>query len=147
MDLRDASRSLWSALQTLGAVDSLPSMLAGLSAEIVRRTEPLLARPMNRCDKILRIFRVSRGGVRIRDVAESLGTTERTIHREASAAVGLPPKVLCRLHRLQHFRSEVRAAPQRTLAAHALAAGFADQAHLHRECRRLAGAAPTELLR
>lgn len=53
------------------------------------------------------------------------------------------PKTLQRVLRFQRF---MRAAPRVELAGAAALAGYADQSHLSRETRRLAGMSPRELV-
>jgi AraC-like DNA-binding protein len=118
-----------------------------LTRQIAGLAHSHLAEPVDRCDAALRLIRACHGGVRIRDVAASLGVTERTVHRDVLAATGLAPKELCQILRLQYFLQLARSAPSNGLAADALTAGYSDQAHLSRECRRLAGATPSGLLR
>jgi AraC-like DNA-binding protein len=75
-----------------------------------------------------------------------IGVGERQLRRRFHDAVGYGPKTLQRVLRFQRF---LRLAARRDddLAALAFAAGYADQAHLTRECRRLAGLPPAALLR
>jgi AraC-like DNA-binding protein len=77
-------------------------------------------------------------------LAERAGITERHLHRRFVAAVGYGPKLLQRVLRFQAFLAACGdAAPG--LAELAVEAGYADQAHLGRETRALAGLTPTEL--
>src|SRR4051794_393922 len=81
-----------------------------------------------------------------------LSISERQLRRRCRAAVGVGPKELQRMLRLQGFIARVQAsvdqqdASEVDLARWAVEAGYHDQAHLSRECRRLAGAPPGELL-
>jgi AraC-like DNA-binding protein len=62
------------------------------------------------------------------------------------AAVGYGPKTLHRIFRLRRFLAlSRRPADSGSLAALALEAGYADQAHLGRECSELAGVSPSRL--
>jgi transcriptional regulator GlxA family with amidase domain len=70
--------------------------------------------------------------------------SERQLRRRFLDAVGYGPKTLARVLRFQHFL-QLGSGPG-DLARLAFAAGYADQAHLTRECRRLAGRTPAELL-
>jgi AraC-like DNA-binding protein len=65
-----------------------------------------------------------------------------TVFREA---VGLGPKVYCRVERLQDALA--RAAAGGPWSEVALAAGYSDQAHLVREFREIAGLSPGEYRR
>ncbi|GAA4028843.1 helix-turn-helix transcriptional regulator [Allokutzneria multivorans] len=72
-----------------------------------------------------------------------LGITDRQLRRRVVAAVGYGPKALHRVLRLQRtLRMETRGG----LAELAVAAGFADQAHLSREVRSLTGRTPSAYL-
>lgn len=78
-------------------------------------------------------------------LAQRLGVSERQLHRRCTAAVGYGPKLLDRVLR---FRRALALAGTATgLAELAARAGYADQAHLSRECRRLAGRTPSDLFK
>jgi AraC-like DNA-binding protein len=93
---------------------------------------------------------------RAEDVAllgPSLHISQRQLRRRCHAAVGLAPKTLHRILRFQQFlalaqhaMAQGRAPTGDGLAALAAEAGYADQAHLSRECRRLTGLTPTGFL-
>jgi hypothetical protein len=85
-------------------------------------------------------LRLAAPGARVS--ALDLGVSERQLRRRFAEAVGYGPKTLARVLRFQRF---LALAPG-DLSRLALDAGFADQAHLTRECRRLAGRTPSELL-
>ena len=82
--------------------------------------------------------------------ADELGVTQRQLRRACTAATGLVPKVL---HRMVRFQDALALAQSRLaggrpatgdgLAALAEHAGYADQAHLTRECLRLTGLSPS----
>lgn len=82
-------------------------------------------------------------GSRIPDVAEAAGLSERQLHRRSLQAFGYGPKVLARILRLDRALGRVRAG----VAFADAAEDYADQAHLAREVRRLAGASLTQLTR
>ena len=69
----------------------------------------------------------------------------RTLQRWFAAHVSLPPRRYLRLLRFQ--RAFETAPGQPSLAGHAAEQGFADQAHMAREFRELAGAPATEVRR
>jgi AraC-like DNA-binding protein len=75
---------------------------------------------------------------------EALGIGDRQLRRRFADAVGYGPKTLERILRFQRFLALARG--ERDLARLALEAGYADQAHLTRECSRLAGLPPAALL-
>ncbi|MGY1644128.1 DUF6597 domain-containing transcriptional factor [Geodermatophilus sp. SYSU D00703] len=85
---------------------------------------------------------LARPQARVAAVAAELGVTERRLHRRTLAAVGYGPKVLARVERL----ARLRALPDGDLAGRALAAGYASQAHMTDEVRRLTGSTPVRFL-
>jgi AraC-like DNA-binding protein len=86
---------------------------------------------------------------RAEDIAAELALSPRQLRRRCQAAVGYGPKTLQRVLRFRRFVSRVDAAPSSRLDLAALAAdaGYADQAHLTRECAQLSGLTPAALAR
>lgn len=83
-------------------------------------------------------------GRTVAEVARTLALSERQLHRHCRDAFGYGPKTLARVLRMQRA---LRLARQDTpLAQVAAEAGYADQAHLSREVRALAGVPVTKLL-
>jgi AraC-like DNA-binding protein len=81
-------------------------------------------------------------------VAAEVGLSERQFRRRCQAAVGYGPKTLQRVLRFQRFVRLLDAAPAPPdLAAVAARVGYADQAHLSRECTGLSGLTPANLAR
>lgn len=76
--------------------------------------------------------------------ADELGLGARQLHRRSLTAFGYGPKTLARVLRLQ--RALVLAREGVPFAETALRAGFADQAHLARDVRELAGSTLGELV-
>jgi AraC-like DNA-binding protein len=85
-------------------------------------------------------------GARVAGLGAELGISERQLRRRFADAVGYGPKTLARILRFQRFLLLAREEAGGDLAGLAFAAGYADQAHLTRECRRLAGRTPAELV-
>jgi AraC-like DNA-binding protein len=90
--------------------------------------------------------------VRAEDVAAEVGLSMRQLRRRCHAVVGYGPKTLQRVLRFRRFVARLDAGLLRGQDAHDLAAlaaqaGYADQAHLTRECRALAGLTPGALAR
>jgi AraC-like DNA-binding protein len=89
-------------------------------------------------------------------LAHAVGLSERQLRRRFEAAVGYGPATLVRILRFQRFLrlanpptlpdASADAPPAPSLARLAADAGYADQAHLAREVRRLAGLPPSALL-
>jgi AraC-like DNA-binding protein len=93
----------------------------------------------------------TRGGIRIGSLAEQLGCSRKHLRQRFLEQVGTPAKQLAQLLRFNHVVGRLRTlpslAPERHLAALALACGYADHAHLSREFRRFSGWTPSEYQR
>lgn len=81
----------------------------------------------------------------VRSASTELSVGERRLLRHCQNAVGYGPKTLERVLRFQ--RAISLASRCESLGMLAAVAGYADQAHLTRECRRLAGLTPSDLFK
>ena len=82
-------------------------------------------------------------------MASELALSERQLQRRFRESVGYGPKTLQRILRFRRFLGELgrgRDGPG-GLAGIAASTGYADQAHLTRESRELAGSSPAQLER
>lgn len=131
--------SLWrqaaSLTDALAAAHPAARLRLLTEAVLHRRAEPdpLIGAAMRR---------IVAPGARIAVVASDLGVSERQLHRRVTAAVGYSPKVLARVARLRRLV----ALPAGPLADRAFAAGYASQAHMNDEVRRLTGLTPVRFL-
>jgi AraC-like DNA-binding protein len=92
------------------------------------------------------VLAVARGAAAgVPDLGRALGLGERQLRRRFDDEVGYGPAMLRRVLRLQRFLTLDERHPGASLARLAAEAGYADQAHLARDCRALAGAAPSAL--
>jgi hypothetical protein len=139
---RAAARPLAERLE--GGDGSL-AWLAALEDAVLARAREAPAPDPGVASAVARIAAQVGGG--LRSVPSAAEPGERQLRRRFVAAVGYGPKRFARVLRLQRFLGLARrdAAP-RGLAALALAAGYADQSHLSRDCAELAGATPSALL-
>ncbi|CAL9613634.1 helix-turn-helix transcriptional regulator [Streptomyces sp. R1] len=94
---------------------------------------------------LVRVVAALDAGRPVAATADALGIGARTLHRRSLAAFGYGPKTLARVRRLQ--RALALARDGTPLAETAARTGYADQAHLARDVRELAGVTPGELLR
>lgn len=78
-------------------------------------------------------------------LARRLDMAPRTLRRHVGAALGTGPKQALRIQRVQRFLRLRERLPQLPLADLAAGLGYADQAHMTREVRALAGAPPGAL--
>lgn len=76
----------------------------------------------------------------------ALEMSERTLRRRFDESFGYGPKTLDRILRYQRFL-RLASSPSGSTAIQAVEAGYADQAHLIRESRRLTGRTPHRMLR
>ena len=79
----------------------------------------------------------------VRRVVNESGYSHRRFIEVFRAAVGLGPKLYCRVLRFQGALDLVAARPEAALVDVALEAGYSDQPHFQREFRELAGVSPT----
>lgn len=133
-------------------VDSL-RQLGSDEARIARiddflRSRAARSRPAPRLVRAaLCLLRQHGGQLPVRALQVELGTSERTLERAFKQATGLSVKAMARIMRLHSVLSRIAHAPVRSLADLANEFGFADQAHLNREFRQLAGLSPGVFVR
>ena len=86
--------------------------------------------------------------IRTEDVAAELALSTRQFRRRCHDTAGYGPKTLQRILKFRRFVARIDAWSENLdLAAIAADVGYADQAHLTRECARLAGLTPTALMK
>ncbi len=107
----------------------------------------LRARIQGEADPLIRaaMGMLQSGEQNIATLASNVGTSERALRRRFRAEVGLPPKQMSRVLRLQRALQGLRGSG--SLAEVALCCGYHDQAHLTHELRELAGVTPSEYRR
>ncbi len=138
---RVALEELWApgdvarVMEQLHGADDLALVLEAASAArlVDAPLDPLLAE----------VVRLVDAGRPIAEVADTVGLSDRQLHRRSLVAFGYGPKVLARILRLQKALALARSGT--SFASAAAEAGYADQAHLAREVRALAGAPLTQL--
>jgi methylphosphotriester-DNA--protein-cysteine methyltransferase len=116
---------------------------ARLEATLLARAARLDAPPPLAAAAVARIH-ASAGRIGVRALARELGASERRLERAFLEHVGIGPKLLARIVRLWEARRALACGASQLEAA--LAAGYHDQAHLHRDSRALAGCAPSALV-
>lgn len=143
-------------LLTLDEVDTrlrdLPERLAGadpttwaslvIAAVIAELTRRDARRPRAEVGRAL--ARLTGGAGTVQDVADEVGYSRRRLTDLIRTETGVTPKDYQRMARFQRAR---RFMGRRPLAEVAVRCGYADQAHLTREWRALAGCTPTTWLR
>jgi AraC-like DNA-binding protein len=116
-----------------------------LSALVSRLPRSALFDPVARA--VVNAFvRDEHGRIRLSELSGALDLSERTLRRRCESAFGYGPKTLARILRFQQFLGLLRRSAAPGLAELAAASGFADQAHLTREVRRLGGLTPATFM-
>lgn len=88
--------------------------------------------------------RAAQAGLRVPDIADRHGLSERSLRRISDAWFGYGPKRLQSIHRFQNALRLARSGM--SLGQAAAVAGYVDQAHLSRDSQQLAGTTPGALL-
>jgi AraC-like DNA-binding protein len=127
----------------LAACVTLRDAAAVLENSIGRRL-PDVDEPDSVVEAALRRWRRGAARADIAGLADGAAISERQLHRRFVRSVGYGPRLLHRVLRLQAFL-DLCASSVEGLAEMAFRAGYADQAHLSRETRDLAGRTPAEL--
>lgn len=139
-DQRVPLEALWgpsSRLEdALGSADDPCAVLASAAVSRLRETPP---------EPVVGAIASAVSSSSVGDLAWSLGFSARQLHRRSLAAFGYGPKVL---HRVLRFDRAVKLAWAGVpFADIAHRTGYADQAHLSREVRELAGVPLGQLIR
>jgi AraC-like DNA-binding protein len=152
--LRLSAREMLDRHVPLDAVS--PALAARLDARLAGARDPLatLERELLRIlpglaepDPVVRSATtlLAAGAAGVAEVADRVHLSERQLQRRFVERVGYGPKTFQRIARFQRAVDQLGRQGSR-LAGAAAAAGYADQAHLGRESRRLAGLSPRELV-
>ncbi len=139
---RVALREVWGS-----RADALEEHLSARSMSPARALLDAVARePADTDPRMAWLFaRLAAGDApRLPQLARELGSSERALRRHCLAHFGYGPKTLDRVLRLQRLLALAPRAA--TLTDAALAAGYADAAHLVHDTRDLTGLAPGALL-
>ncbi|MCC6437984.1 MAG: helix-turn-helix transcriptional regulator [Acidimicrobiales bacterium] len=113
-------------------LEVLERFVAGLDAEAEPLVGAVLGRLLRRADRS------------VPELADAVGLSSRQLQRRTVEAFGYGPVVLARIVRLQRFL-HLLVHSDRPLVELAARCGYADQSHLVRECRAIAGVTPTRV--
>jgi AraC-like DNA-binding protein len=117
--------------------DALERLLLA-RAQVGPRPTPAVAWALSR-------LRQTDGRERVESLAAQLGCSRRYLHACFREQVGLAPRTVARLVRFGALRRRIERAPARW-ADVAYEYGYADQSHLNRDFRELAGTTPGDFL-
>jgi AraC-like DNA-binding protein len=91
-------------------------------------------------------LRASHGRLAVRALAADIGCSPRYLTLQFREHLGMAPKTLARVLRFQHALKRLQCDDGARFAEIAESCGYYDQAHLNRDFREFAGAAPTDFL-
>lgn len=117
-----------------GAADARPVLQHAITAHADRARDGVATA----------VLRLLDAGRQVGSIAETVGLSERQLHRRCLAAFGYGPKVLHRILRFDRARRLAGSGVPFADVAHTL--GYADQAHLSRDVKALAGVTLSELV-
>lgn len=141
-ELRDRTvdlDDLWPAGDSRRLAEQIASDPAALGRWMVQRAASRPVDPLG-----VPVFSMASAGVPVAVMADRLGISPRQLHRRCLPVFGYGPLRLARVLRMGRALDHARAGMP--LAQVAAACRYADQAHLSREVRALAGTTPTTLL-
>lgn len=87
----------------------------------------------------------SSGRIGVAALSRSSGASQRNLGRLFDRWVGLPPKTFARIARVQEALRRMSEAPAPNFKTLAAELGFADQAHMSREVKKLTGVQPSQM--
>jgi AraC-like DNA-binding protein len=140
LDRSPALNAVWSAARTRELTEQVAANpIAALESWLLRRIQDTGVNPLG-----LRVAALASSGTTVSEIADAVGLSPRQLHRGCLTLFGYGPRHLARVLRLgtalEHARRGL------TLAVVAHESGYADQAHLARDMRDLAGITATEWL-
>jgi len=152
-DLLDRSTPLAEFLDTR-PLDRVMQAEPSDPREVVRAVTRLLSAHLSdrphpdwRVRALLRSAAQPGGSPRVSTVARELGISERGLRAVLTRWVGMSPKTVLRIRRVQRAASDLLSAASPSPARVALQVGYADQPHLARDFGALMGESPTAFLR
>jgi methylphosphotriester-DNA--protein-cysteine methyltransferase len=86
----------------------------------------------------------SGGSVSVGELTDEFGVSERQMERKFLERVGLTPKLLARIARINHVFKLLKMYPQFSWLDVIYTCGYFDQAHFIRDFKNLAGETPTQ---
>ena len=143
--------------ETVVELDAVAQSLTGLASEVYdgRRRDQVLMGAVERCihgcdapdpgvRAAVELITLAPTPPSVRSVGTQLGRSTRWVQRVFRDTVGLSPKMLTRINRVQRAMRAARSSPTRTWSSIAADVGYFDQSHLVRDFRQLVGCTPSE---
>jgi AraC-like DNA-binding protein len=128
-------------VEQIVAFESIQAKIAALETILLAR----IGVADRRVSRAIGEVRRSGGRIGVAALSRSSGASQRNLVRLFDQWVGLPPKTFARIARVQEVMRRMRESPQSSLKALAAELGFADQAHMSREVKRITGIQPGQM--
>ena len=143
VDLTDAWRDGACVVEAVAAAIATPARVSRLAAELLERARASpRASVATRAVALARAVRAAAPETSVAALAAQLGLTRQHLARTFRASVGVGPKMLQRIDRMQRALALLARRPAPLLVDVALACGYADQPHLTGELVALTGRTP-----
>jgi AraC-like DNA-binding protein len=140
--LEDVSRELYRSLLEIRDSARSPEDAAGRVQHSLSRLAAS-SRLDARVSQVVESIQRSHGDVSIETLSRRIGLTRRHLERQFGELIGVSPKRLAKIVRLQRALQVLDASDGAAKGAvTAAACGYADQAHFIRECQDICGRAP-----
>lgn len=110
--------------------------------QLLRGSLPLVRD--ERCRQAAALLDAHGGRLQVNVLADELGLNIRSLERIFADQLGISPKRLARLVRIQHLFARLRTGGFASLADLAHSSGYADQSHMIRDFKELTGRLPGE---
>ena len=135
-------RQLHECLQSAIGLDDMAQVTEDFLRAWLPRARPFHPIQVAACQVIAR-----HGRITIDDLARQVDLSGRQLERKFVEEVGVPPKLYCRISRLDYALRLKEATPQRTWTELTYLAGYCDQNHMVKDFKALAGTAPSKFFR
>jgi AraC-like DNA-binding protein len=144
--LGSGTRSLPERLASVPTWGERFAVLDDVLAAAVDNRGRVAAEPPAEVAHAFRRLVASGGRAGVGELAEEVGWSRRHLGERFRQEIGLAPKATGRVVRFDRAKALLRRTGRGAIAEVAFAAGYADQAHLNREFKELAGCTPTQWL-
>ena len=125
------------------AADSTLTRIALVESFLMQRV-PSKPNPLPYIPKAVNKIMGSGGSVSVGELTDEFGVSERQMERKFLERVGVTPKLLARIARINHVFKLLRLHPQFSWLDVIYTCGYFDQAHFIRDFKNLAGETPTQ---
>lgn len=137
-------RAISELLEQIHEAATDPERIQHLNAFLEKRLVPQ-NNLVDYVDYTLRQLKVNQGNLAIKSLESQLGISTRQLERLFRAKLGLSPKEMGKIIRLNCAFSNLEANPTASLTQLSYEAGYFDQAHFSRDFKGIAGVSPSKL--